>query len=141
MDPRFATLADLVIDVAREIRIRGAVAGPGVPLNQTQSQVMRYVHGHPGCKASEIADRIGVKRANVSTAITELRELGYLTSRRDEHDGRAVRIEATAQADETLDRLRASWSELIASAWDGDDGDLDPVIARLEGLLRGLSRR
>ena len=141
MDPRFATLADLVIDVAREIRIRGAVAGPGVPLNQTQSQVMRYVHAHPGCKASEIADRTGVKRANVSAAITELRDLGYLVSRRDEHDGRVVRIEATPQAVDTLDRLRTSWSALLSGAWGEDVSDLDPVIARLESLLHGLADR
>ncbi|MFF5295519.1 MarR family winged helix-turn-helix transcriptional regulator [Paractinoplanes globisporus] len=138
MDPRFATLADLVIDVAREIRIRGAVPGPGVPLNQTQSQVMRYVHGHPGCKASEIADHTGVKRANVSAAITELRELGYLTSRKDEHDGRAVRIDVTPQAVDTLDRLRASWSAQLSTAWGGDKTDLDQVIARLSALLEGL---
>lgn len=141
MDPRFATLADLVIDVAREIRIRGAVAGPGVPLNQTQSQVMRYVHGHPGCSASEIAGRTGVKRANVSTAITELRDLGYLVSRKDEHDGRMIRIEATPQANETLDRLRASWSGLLATAWGSEVSDLDPVIARLDQLLKGLAQR
>jgi len=138
VDPRFATLADLVIDVAREIRIRGAVPGPGVPLNQTQSQVMRYVHTHPGCKASEIAAHTGVKRANVSAAITELKDLGYLTSRKDEHDGRAVRIAVTPQAVQTLTRLRASWSGLISGAWGDDLTDLDPVIARLESLLRGL---
>ena len=138
MDPRFATLADLVIDVAREIRIRGAVPGPGVPLNQTQSQVMRYVHAHPACKASEIAAHTGVKRANVSTALTELKDLGYLTSRRDDHDGRVTRIEATPQAVKTLSRLRASWSDLISGAWGDDLTDLDPVIARLESLLRAL---
>ena len=141
MDPRFATLADLVIDVAREIRIQGAVAGPGIPLNQTQSQVMRYVHGHPRCSASEIAGRTGVKRANVSAAITELRDLGYLVSRKDEHDGRVIRIEATPQANETLDRLRASWAGLLASAWGDETTDLDPVITRLDRLLTGLVRR
>ena len=138
MDSRFAELADLVIDVAREIRIRGAVAGPGVPLNQTQSQVMRYVHAHPDCKASEIADRTGVKRANVSAAVTELRELGYLVSRRDAHDGRVVRISATSQAVETLDRLRASWSAQLAEAWGDSTDDLGPMIDRLERLLDGL---
>jgi DNA-binding MarR family transcriptional regulator len=138
VDPRFATLADLVVDVAREIRIRGAVAGPGIPLNQTQSQVMRYVHGHPGCSASEVAHHTGVKRANVSAAITELRDLGYLVSRRDDRDGRVIRIEATAQADDTLERLRASWSELLASAWEAGTDDLDPVIARLASLLGRL---
>lgn len=139
VDPRFATLADLVVDVAREIRIRGAVPGPGIPLNQTQSQVMRYVHGHPGCSASEVADRTGLKRANASAAITELRDLGYLVSRRDEHDGRVIRIEATPQAVDTLDRLRASWAAQLASAWGTEVTDLDAVIARLNLLLDGLS--
>jgi DNA-binding MarR family transcriptional regulator len=140
VDQRFATLADLVIDIAREIRIRGAVPAPGVPLTQTQSQIMRYVHGHPGCSPSEIADRSGLKRANVSAAITELRDLGYLVSRRDEHDGRSIRVDVTPQAADTLDRLRASWSGLIASAWGADTGDLDPLIARLALLKDALPR-
>ncbi|XVU30181.1 MarR family winged helix-turn-helix transcriptional regulator [Actinoplanes sp. CA-054009] len=136
MDPRFAELADLVIDLARELRIRG-----GTPLNQTQSQVMRFVHGHPGRKASEIAERTGLKRANVSAAITELRDLGFLTSRRDEKDGRAVRIEATPKATATLDTLRTSWSELLESSWGADTTDLDPVVARLRSALDGLPGR
>lgn len=117
------------------------MTAPGVPLNQTQSQVMRYVHAHPACKASEIADHTGVKRANVSTAITELKELGYLTARRDDHDGRVTRIEATPQAIKTLTRLRASWSDLISTAWGEDVADLDPVIARMTALLDGLNAR
>ncbi|MFF5077843.1 MarR family winged helix-turn-helix transcriptional regulator [Actinoplanes sp. NPDC000266] len=133
MDPRFAELADLVIDLARELRIRG-----GTPLNQTQSQVMRFVHGHPGRKASEIADRTGLKRANVSAAITELRDLGFLTSRRDDKDGRAVRIDATPKAEATLHELRSSWSGLLASTWGPETTDLDPLIARLRSVLHAL---
>jgi DNA-binding MarR family transcriptional regulator len=139
MDQRFATLADLVIDIAREIRIQGAVPGPGIPLNQTQSQVMRFVHAHPGCSASEVAGRTGQKRANVSAAITELRELGYLVSRRDEHDGRVIRIEATALATDTLGRLRASWARLLTAAWGDEDAALDPLLTHLERLLDGLT--
>jgi DNA-binding MarR family transcriptional regulator len=136
MDARFAMLADLVIDVAREIRIQGAVPAP---LNQTQSQVMRYVHAHPRCSASEVADGTRLRRANVSAAISELRDLGYLVSRRDEQDGRVIRIEATRQAADTLGRLQASWAEVVATAWDAEPAELDPMIAGLERLLSGLT--
>jgi hypothetical protein len=62
-------------------------------------------------------------------------------SHRDEHDGRVVRIEATPQAIDTLDRLRASWSDLISAAWGDDVTDLDPVITRLDALLNHLADR
>ncbi|GAA3918317.1 MarR family winged helix-turn-helix transcriptional regulator [Microbacterium invictum] len=119
--PEFRLLAELVIDVAREIQLRAVQTTPVVPLTQTQGQVMRYVHNHPECSASDIADGSGLQRANVSTALRELRGRGYITSRRDDVDGRAIRIASTGLADQTIERLRASWADLIAHAWAGGD--------------------
>lgn len=143
-DPAFTTLAELVVDIAREIQLRAAQSTPVVPLTPTQGQVMRYVHNHAGCSASDIADGAGLQRANVSTALRELRRRGYLTSRRADDDGRAIRIEATPLADETIIRLRASWASLVAGAWQtepaiGDDDALTTVTAALAGVRSRLS--
>ena len=123
----FPLIADLVIDIAREIQLRAVQTTPVVPLTQTQGQVMRYVHTHAGCSASDIADGSGLQRANVSTALRELRGRGYITSRRDDEDGRAIRIEATELADETIQKLRGSW----ASA--GRTRVADRIIRRRRG--------
>lgn len=125
----FLELADVVNDIAREIRVRSAHETPVVPLTPTQGQIMRFVHTHPGCSASDIADGSGLQRANVSTALRELRSRGYLVSHRDETDGRSIRIHATERADETIARLRAGWAAQLAEAWAGDDARTDEVAA------------
>lgn len=139
----FLELADLFIDIAREIRVRSAQTTPVVPLTQTQSQIMRFVHLHPGCSASDIADGGGLQRANVSSALRELRTRGYLVSERDEADGRAIRITATAEADANIARLRRSWADLIETAWEhegaGDIDSLSAVTATLSRIRSGLS--
>ncbi|GAA5034315.1 MarR family transcriptional regulator [Microbacterium fluvii] len=143
VDERFIELADIVNDIAREIRVRGAHSTPVVPLTPTQSQIMRYVHTHPGCSASDIADGSGLQRANVSTALRELRTRGYLISHRDETDGRAIRIHATERADETIARLREAWAGLLAAGWEsgaaGGADDLAAVTATLARLRDGLT--
>ncbi|MCC2033235.1 MarR family winged helix-turn-helix transcriptional regulator [Microbacterium allomyrinae] len=135
-DPAFRTLAELVIDIAREIQLRAAQTTPVVPLTQTQGQVMRFVHNHPGCSASDIADGAGLQRANVSAALRDLRGRGYITSRRDDLDGRAIRIEATGLADETIGTLSASWAALLESGWHTAAGSAAIPASALETLAR-----
>lgn len=135
----FRELSDLFIDITREMRLRASYTTPVVPLTQTQAQVMRHVHNHPGCSASDIAEGGGLQRANVSAALRELRGRGYITSRRDEHDGRAIRIEATALADANFSQLRSSWGALIEDAWSDDDETLETVAASLTRLRVKLS--
>jgi len=135
-DPTFRLLAELVIDIAREIQLRAVQTTPVVPLTQTQGQVMRYVHNHPGCSASDIADGSGLQRANVSSALRDLRGRGYITSQRDEADGRAIRIDATPLADETIGKLRTSWAGLVESAWNAAAGGVDVPDTAVDALLR-----
>ena len=131
----YTELAELIIDIAREIQVRAAQTTPVVPLTQTHAQVMRYVHRHPGCSASDIADGGGLQRANVSTVLRELRGRGYVTSYRDEDDGRAIRIHATDRADENIARLRASWASLVADAWRRGAGGPGPVPSDVADAL------
>jgi DNA-binding MarR family transcriptional regulator len=141
-DDEFAVLADLVIDIAREIRIRGTVSGRSAPLTQTQSHVMRFVHNHPGCSSSAIASGTGLRRGNVSASLGELRALGFISSRRDGTDGRAIRIEPTKKALDMLGHLRSSWAELLSEAWGEDKAQdqagLRPLSARLAKVMDAL---
>ncbi|GAA1940298.1 MarR family winged helix-turn-helix transcriptional regulator [Agromyces allii] len=140
-DSDFRVLADLVIDVAREIQLRAALTTPVVPLTQTQGQVMRFVHRNPGCSASDIADGSGLQRTNVSTALRDLRGRGYITSSRDDVDGRAIRIHATELADDTIGTLRTAWAGHLERAWRSDgasDAAPDAAIEALSRLRAGL---
>ncbi|GAA1704479.1 hypothetical protein GCM10009808_23000 [Microbacterium sediminicola] len=140
----FGEVADMIVDIAREVRLRGAVDAPGVPLNQTHSQVMRFVHAHPGEAGSAIARAIGIKRSNVSAALQELRDLGYVTLERSTTDARAMQVFPTALAEQTVASLRGRWGDLLGQAWERAPGDLDDLVRARETLtalmagLRGI---
>lgn len=145
-DDDFAGLADLLLDLGRELRNRTTLS-PGSPtLTQTQSTLMRFVHANPGCTPSEAAAGTGLQRTNVSTALRELRAAGYLDTTPHESDARGLRIHATALADENLARLRGRWVELLEAAWadgspeGGGTGDLHITRATLDRLAAGLQR-
>ncbi|MBB6389931.1 MarR family winged helix-turn-helix transcriptional regulator [Microbacterium thalassium] len=131
----FVELATVVNDVVREMRVRSSANGPAIPLTQNQSQIMSCVHSAPGSTPSQIAARTGLQRANVSTALRDLRDRDYIESEPDAHDRRAVRIYATARADETLAGLRAGWAGVLAEAWHDDPETLASVTETL-ALLR-----
>jgi DNA-binding MarR family transcriptional regulator len=144
-DDDFAGLADLLLDLGRELRMRTTLV-PGSPtLTQTQGTLMRFVHANPGCTPSEAAAGTGLQRTNVSTALRELRGLGYLDTTPHESDARGLRIRATERADENLALLRTRWMQLLEAAWHesepgGEPGDLHITRATLERLAGPLQR-
>ncbi|WP_410590571.1 MarR family winged helix-turn-helix transcriptional regulator [Amycolatopsis sp. lyj-23] len=139
-DP-YADLADLVLNVARLIRLRTPAEPDVVPLTATERQVMRSVDLDPGCAPSRIAERTGLQRTNVSTALRGLEAKGMLT--RTGH-GRTVTVHPTELARTNLTVLRGAWSELLG----GLLGDIDPgtitrcteTLARLEQRFAGSDR-
>ncbi|MEU0533890.1 MarR family winged helix-turn-helix transcriptional regulator [Amycolatopsis tolypomycina] len=133
-DP-YADLADLVLNVARLIRLRTPAEPAVVPLTATERQVMRIVDLDPGCAPSRIAERAGLQRTNVSTALRGLEAKGMLT--RTGH-GRSVTVHPTELAQANLGVLRGAWSALLADLL----GDVDPAtIARCNETLAHLERR
>jgi DNA-binding MarR family transcriptional regulator len=133
-DP-YADLADLVLNVARLIRLRTPAEPDVVPLTATERQVMRIVDLHPGCTPSRIAERTGLQRTNVSTALRGLEAKGMLTR---SGQGRTVAVHPTALAQANLGVLRGAWSELLS----GLLGDMDPdTITRCNQTLAHLERR
>ncbi|MGW3960989.1 MarR family winged helix-turn-helix transcriptional regulator [Amycolatopsis sp. NPDC005003] len=133
-DPH-ADLADLVLNVARLIRLRTPAAPDIVPLTATERQVMRIVDLDPGCAPSRIAERTGLQRPNVSTALRGLEAKGMLTR---SGQGRSVTVHPTELARANLEVLRGAWSELLADLLD----DVDPgTIAQCNRTLAHLERR
>lgn len=106
----YADLVDIVLTVAREIRLRESDMGDTVSLTPSNTQVMRYIDAHPGATPSETAEATGLLRSNLSTAIRELEHIGFIEKRRDEHDGRGVRLHSTPIAAANLARVREQWT-------------------------------
>ncbi len=139
VDATFVELAAVANDIVREMRVRSAATGTDAPLTQNLSQIMSCVHGAPGSTPSQIATRTGLQRANVSTALRELRERGFVESVPDEHDRRVVRIFSTRAADDTLASLRSGWAAVLADAWDGDPDALARATRTLTALRDRLT--
>lgn len=133
-DP-YADLADLVLNVARLIRLRTPAEPDVVPLTATERQVMRIVDLHPGCAPSRIAERTGLQRTNVSTALRGLEAKGMLTR---SGRGRSVTVHPTKLAQTNLAVLRGAWSGLLAELLDGIDPE---AIRRCNDTLAHLERR
>lgn len=133
-DP-YADLADLVLNVARLIRLRTPAGPEVVRLTATERQVMRIVDLDPGCTPSRIAERTGLQRTNVSTALRGLEAKGLLTRA---GLGRTVTVHPTELARTNLEVLRGAWSELLTDLL----ADIDPeAITRCNRTLADLERR
>lgn len=138
----YARLADAVVDVARELRLSSSAERGSELLTQSQSQVMRFIHAHDGCSATEIATATGLQRANVSRALAELGRLGFVESTRGTRDARTITVSATDLAWHTIASLRASWAQALQRAWPTSAGTTaDSVADTLESVLGLLTTR
>ncbi|MFJ3383188.1 MULTISPECIES: MarR family winged helix-turn-helix transcriptional regulator [unclassified Curtobacterium] len=109
-DRIYADLAESVLTLAREIRLREAELEDTISLTPSYAQVMRYVSTHPGATPSETADATGLLRSNLSTALRELEKIGFVEKRQSAEDGRGVRLYPTDTALGNLGRVREQWA-------------------------------
>ena len=136
-DARYADLAEIVLAVAREIRIREFAAKPEIALTPSHASVMRYVDSNPGTTPSEAADATGLKRSNLSTTVRQLEASGLIERRDDPEDGRGVRLYPTEQAAATRAQIREQWTDLLKRAI-GTEGGVDDATSLLTHLANEL---
>lgn len=115
-DADLAALADAVLTLAREIELRMAEEADVVALTATARMVLRHVHHRDGASPSDIGERLGIKRPNVSEALRQLERAGLVTRDHPTGDRRSVLVRATPLADENLARLREVWARTLAPA-------------------------
>lgn len=128
-----AEFADLILNVGRLIRVRTPDTAEGVPLNETERQVMRLVDLHPRCAPSEIAARGRLQRTNVSTALRSLEGKGMIER---STVGRHVEVTPTRLAVTNLQALHAAWGDELAPFLRSDAS-----LRRCTELLRTLEER
>ena len=138
-DDALAEFADVVMRIAREIDPNGPHAPDIVPLTGTEALVMRWVHHNPGASPSAVAAATALQRSNCSVALRSLVAKGMIERQTAPDDARAVRLQPTALADESVRKLHAYWADRLRGALDGDSAGVEAaaaLLARVEGGLR-----
>ncbi|OYN78180.1 MarR family winged helix-turn-helix transcriptional regulator [Mycolicibacterium sphagni] len=146
MDSELADLAEAILGVGRELRMRmdAGVAGPAtsetavVHLTASEAHVMRHIDHHPGVTPSDVARATGLQRSNLSTALRALEQRGFVERRTDPHDARGVNLFPTDQAADNLTRLRRQWASQMARVLGGDRESAAAATALLQRVEAGL---
>lgn len=136
MDSELADLAEAILGVGRELRMR--VDAEVEHLTAQEAHVMRHIDTHPGVTPSDVARVTGLQRSNLSTALRALERRGFVERRADPHDARGINLFPTDRAAENLERLRTQWANQMRSALGGDLDSVAAAKALLERVEAGL---
>jgi DNA-binding MarR family transcriptional regulator len=139
VDERWAEFADHVLEIAREIQVRGYTSPEAVSLTPSEGTVMRYLFPHPGALPSHVASATGLQRSNLSAVLRGLEEKGLIERVADPEDGRWVRIHPTPKATRNYEIVRGEWGAATAAAADGDP-TVETVLPLLAKVRAGLVR-
>jgi DNA-binding MarR family transcriptional regulator len=146
MDSELADLAEVILGVGRELRLRidTGAAGPAtsdadvVQLTPSEAHVMRHIDHHPGVTPSDVARATGVQRSNLSTALRALERRGFVERRADPHDARGINLFPTDRSADNIERLRRQWANQMASALGGDFENVVVAKALLQRVEAAL---
>jgi len=85
------------------------LAGHG--LRPADFSVLVIVGGNPGLKQSDVAEALGIQRANFVAIVDSMEEKGLLVRRKSEEDRRVHFLDMTEEGSDLLDRLSDSWRD------------------------------
>jgi DNA-binding MarR family transcriptional regulator len=136
---QLADLADVVMAVARAIKLHTAADPSVLDLSTTEVTVLRYIDHHPGVSPSAVAAGTGLQRSNLSRALRDLEAKHLVRRAADPSDNRQSLLQSTDLAAENLRHIRAIWSRLLRDALtDTGDHDIASALELLGTLERGL---
>lgn len=109
-----ADLADSILAIARTISERGFRDHRIVPLSPLEVLTLRHIRRNPGITPTRIGADLAVKSSNTSVALRELEKKNFIRREPDPNDRRSTRIYATAEALDSVRRVRAEMQVLFA---------------------------
>lgn len=130
-DDDLAELADRIVNISRSLTAPGLVDARIVPLSPLESLVIRYVHRNPRATPSQVAAHVRLHSSNASTVVRELVKKGLLERTPDAQDRRTAHLTLTAEALDSVARLRAEWSRRLRAAL--------PEATRLDAVLEAVA--
>ncbi|WP_445165961.1 MarR family winged helix-turn-helix transcriptional regulator [Mycolicibacterium sp. Dal123E01] len=136
MDSELADLAEAILGVGRELRMRGDADVEH--LTAQEAHVMRHIDHHPAVTPSDVARATGLQRSNLSTALRALEKRGFVERRADPHDARGINLFPTARAADNLKRLRRQWAKQIKGALGGEVNSAAAAKVLLERIEAAL---
>jgi DNA-binding MarR family transcriptional regulator len=136
VDETTGQLADLFLQVGRQIRVRSTAELAPVGLTHAQSRALRIVARADGpMRMTDIADALGIVPRAATTVIDALEEAGLVTRGADSNDRRAIVVSLTGKGR----RLRERLSEARLRAAEAVFAPLSPADQRqLLRLLRNI---
>lgn len=141
-DPQaWAELAELVLLLAREIRVAGYRDRTAVALSEPEGGVMRFLHGSGPAAPSQIAAATGLQRTNLSAALRALEAKGLVERQASDQDRRSVLVRRTALGVSNFALVRREWGELLANAAGPERAEPQAAVELLRRLACGLAQR
>lgn len=138
-----ASLVYQIFDLQRAVRCVAAANLRGQDTGVALQGVLRFV-GEGECRATHLAERLGVSAPVLSRHIAELEEHGYVVRRPDPEDGRAQLIALSASGAEKLRAIedqRTATIQGMLQDWSEDDVDLTArTLKKLTESLRTSAR-
>ncbi len=74
--------------------------------NPHDFQTLAFLHVHPGARASDLGEALGVVPTTTSSVIDRLVRRGFVQKSRSKTDGRAVALSLTAEGQVAVERLQ-----------------------------------
>jgi len=139
---QLADLADSILSVARWLALLGNQDAAVVQLSPLEALVIRYVDRNPGSTPSQLAAGLGLKSSNASSALRDLESKGFIRRSVDPADGRSVRIEPTAFAQENRDLRRQCWARIVGPLIDNVETSVAAIslLGNLDAQLAEMGR-
>lgn len=112
---------------------RDLIEADGVTATLPQVALLEAVERAPGCRLSELADRLGVTLPTISVAVHRLEEVGMLSLRPDPEDGRSTLTDLTELGRKMVGEARSYRFDRLSTLMDGlSYNELETLVGLLE---------
>jgi len=101
-----------------------------------QPQLLGFLSHHEGSTQHDIATALDIRPATLTKMVMRMEETGFIERKKDEKDGRVVRVFLTDQAKKAYELLRYNLEQQDAMAFSGFSQHERTLLADMLGRIR-----